>query len=180
AVLPLLVTWLLLSWPGRWARGTALAILAGSVILVRNEMSVATVLLGLVCLALEWRLVRRSDRPFRWHLPRLLAAYGVPLSLTAALIVFAYFRSTVQFPDLRNTLRRKHTINMCQVYAVGYQQRHPEWNKNPWIENHELMRDTFGNDDPSLGQMLLGNPRATLEHFAWNWRLTPNGLQVLL
>jgi len=69
---------------------------------------------------------------------------------------------------------------MCQVYATGYQQRHPEWRANPMLDCPELMATTFGRPLPSLVQMLRSNPVAALEHFWWNVTLVPAGLQVLL
>ena len=38
----------------------------------------------------------------------------------------------------------------------------------------------FGEPEPSLFRALLRNPRAIIEHFLWNVRLIPSGLQVLL
>ncbi len=126
--------------------------------------------------------------PVPW-LPTLLR-YALPTFLVLLLVVAAYFRSFVRFhgyvlhgqpqPELGEVWHVKHTLNMAQVYAFGYQQRHPEWDKNPWTECGELSRRTFGRPDPTITDMLLHNPRATLEHFAWNFRLVPAGLQVLL
>jgi hypothetical protein len=69
---------------------------------------------------------------------------------------------------------------MCQVYAVGYQQRHPEWLLSPWVECHGLMEATFGQREPTLWQMTRANPQAVLEHFGWNISLVTNGIQVSL
>ena len=56
ASLSALTAWLLLlSSQRRWARGAGLAVLAGAAVLVRNELSVATVLLGSACAAWEVR-----------------------------------------------------------------------------------------------------------------------------
>jgi len=119
-----------------------------------------------------------------------LLRYALPTLLVLLLVLGAYFRSFVRYggyvlhgqpqPDLREVARIKHTLNMAQVYAFGYQQRHPEWDKSPWTECGELSRQTFGRPDPTITDMLVHNPRATLEHFAWNFRLAPAGLQVLL
>jgi hypothetical protein len=85
SVLPVLLALLLLSRRSRWGRGAALAVLAASTVLVRNEMGVAAGLLGLALLVREWRAARRSELPLRRHAPRLLAAYGVPLGVAAGL-----------------------------------------------------------------------------------------------
>lgn len=74
----------------------------------------------------------------------------------------------------------KHTTNVCQVYAFGYQQRHPEWTKSPWLECPELMQQVFGQPLPSMLEALRSNPRAMAGHFLWNLRLLPAGLQVAL
>ena len=74
----------------------------------------------------------------------------------------------------------KHTVNMAQVYAFGYQQRNPEWKQSPWLECYGLMRDHFGKPAPSLREMIIANPRAVWEHFVWNLSLSPSGLQLLL
>src|SRR5262249_4142168 len=85
-----------------------------------------------------------------------------------------------QFPQLSRTFEHKHTVNMGQVYAFGYQQRHPEWVGNPWVGYQDLMIEHFGSSRLSLGEMIRANPRAVWDHFLWNLMLTPNGLQVLL
>ena len=69
---------------------------------------------------------------------------------------------------------------MAQTYSFGYLQRHPEWQGNPWTGFRGLMRDQFGKELPSLVEMVRANPRAVAEHVLWNFRLVPNGLQVLL
>jgi hypothetical protein len=42
------------------------------------------------------------------------------------------------------------------------------------------MQETFGQERPTLTQMVRANPKAVAEHFLWNLRLTPAGLQLLL
>ncbi len=69
---------------------------------------------------------------------------------------------------------------MCQVYAFGYSQYHPDWTSSPWLECQGLMQATFGRPQPSLLQMIEANPRAVLDQFLWNVSLIPSGLQVSL
>ena len=78
----------------------------------------------------------------------------------------AYRASTVKYPDLSALMHDKHTVNMAQVYAFGYQQRHPEWTASPWLECYSLMEETFGNriadapgDDPRQPAGGLGTLR---------------------
>jgi hypothetical protein len=77
-------------------------------------------------------------------------------------------------------MRSKHTQNACQTYAFGYSQREPDYKGNPWYECQALMKEKFGLDEPTLFEMLKANPSATLQHFAWNLGLVPNGFQLAL
>jgi hypothetical protein len=173
AFLPILLVWaLVLGRDETWARGTAVSILATCAILVRNEFSVAAGVMLLLCMVREWRQREKGDSFF--------APYAVPMIVGAAVCGLAYWRSNVRLPADWSWVKLKHTLNMCQVYAFGFQQRHPEWTASPWTECQALARSTFGVDYPSIGQMLWSNPMATLTHFWWNLGLVPNGLEVLL
>jgi hypothetical protein len=178
SALPVLLCWLLLlSARGPWRRGAALAVLAAGTVLVRNELALACVLTALLCLGWEVRDARRPGGP---GVRRRLLAYALPLLAVAALCLFAYVRTICQYPELQREFRLKHTVNMAQVYSFGYQQRHPEWTRDPWTEYHELMTATFGKAEPWLTEMLAANPRAVRQHFTWNARLLPGGLELLL
>ena len=179
AALPILGAWLLmLSKESTWKRGAAIAILFASSILIRNEMIIALGVLGIVCLWWEISLVheRKSSPRFSTY----LISYGLPLAMGGLVCLFFYTRSTIQFPKLPSALKPKHTVNMCQVYAYGYKQRHPEWNKDHWTECEDLMLAQFGKKLPSLMEMIRRNPRAVLDHVLWNLRLLPNGIQLSL
>ena len=76
--------------------------------------------------------------------------------------------------------RAKHTLNVCQIYAFGYEQRHRDFSKSPWTDCQELMLRDFGRPEPTLLEALRANPRAMLAHFGWNARLIPSGLQLQL
>jgi hypothetical protein len=172
AFLPILLVWVLvLGRDEAWARGTAVSVLATCAVLVRNEFSVAAGVMLLLCIVREWRH-EKADSFF--------APYGVPMIAGAAACGLAYWRSSVRLPADWSWLKLKHTLNMCQVYAFGFQQRHPEWTASPWTECKVLARSTFGVDYPSIGHMLWSNPMAALTHFWWNLGLVPNGLEVLL
>lgn len=180
ALLPLLAMWLLLARDSAWARASALAVLGCAVVLVRNEMSVPFILLLGYCAVREIATLRRTGSSSVERVAKLAVAYAVPLIVGIGFCGFAYSRSTVHYPETKAVLREKHTLNMAQVYAFGYQQRHPEWTRSPWTEYHDLTMAHFGVEKPSLRQMLANNPQAVAEHFAWNLGLTPSGLQVLL
>jgi hypothetical protein len=181
AVLPLVAAPLaVLAWPGPRGRGLALALMAAAAVLVRNEMAVVALLLAAVFLAWELRFARRSGAETPPSARALGLAYGVPLAVSAAAVLFFVSRSAIPLSELRTAYAPKHTINMCQSYAFGYKQRHPEWTKNHWTECSELMQARFGEPYPTLRTMLARNPRAVLGHFAWNLRLLPAGLQLSL
>ncbi|HWW96022.1 MAG TPA: hypothetical protein VN375_21835 [Vicinamibacteria bacterium] len=181
AVIPILVAWLLLGlgW-NPWTRGGALAVFLAATFLVRNEYMVATAVLALSWLIWEWRARPRCPPEARTRGTVYALAYGLPILLVGLLVGLVYTRAVYRFPALHYRLNDKHVLNMCQVYAFGYQQRHPEWRKDPWVQCTVLMQETFGQERPTLSQMLRANPKAVAEHFLWNLRLTPAGLQLLL
>jgi hypothetical protein len=179
ALLPVLTVWLLIQWrDSTWSRASALALLCLSSVLVRNELVVAAGLLGAICLFWEItgaRGIGRRDGP-----AGILRAYGFTLALAACTVSAFYGRSTVKGNRLGAVFSLKHRVNMGQVFAFGYQQRHPEWNHSPWLQFQELMVAHFGKELPTLRQMIAANPRAVWDHFRWNLGLTGNGLQLLL
>src|SRR5262249_12147509 len=181
--------------PSPWARGGAIGVLCLTTVLVRNEYIVATVALGGVCAWWEMRMAGQAAHQPARRPSAFVLGYGLPVLMAARVILGFYWRTIYPFPELltgttlerhvspwsaHSGLRPKHTYNMCQVYAVGYQQRHPEWNANPMLDCPGLMASTFGAETPSLAQMLRRNPRAVLRHFWWNVTLIPSGLELLL
>ncbi len=177
-LLPILVAVLVVSRaPGRGAKGTALAILAGGTLLLRNELVIAT---AVVAVAIGVSEVRER-RVRRVPLSAYARAYGVPLAIVFLLAAGAYWRSVVQGHDVQIASRAKHELNMCQVYAFNYQQRHPsKFVGNPFIDCAPLMQRVFGRPLPTAFQATTANPRAVVDFVAWNTRLLPSGLQVAL
>ena len=181
ALLPVLAAFLVVAYRDTsGGRGSALAILLGATVLMRNELIVATVLFALICVLREISSTREVGGTKRAAWQRYVVSYGLPIAVAAAVSAFYYSRSQIKYPELNEAFRGKHALNMCQVYAFGYAQRHPDWQRSPWVECGPLMEATFGEAQPSLLQMVVRNPRATWEHFAWNMSLTPNGLQLAL
>ena len=175
-VIPILGAYIVLAWiRGPWGRGVALALLILTTVLMRNEMLIPAAIFAMGCLQYELR--RRKETV---QLTRLSAAYAVPCALSLCLCVAFYARAVDQGPAMWQSLRSKHTLNICQVYAYGYQQRHPEWTLSAWIDCQKLMQATFGAPEPSLVEATLRNPKAIAEHVAWNFLLAPAGLQALL
>jgi hypothetical protein len=161
-------------------RGIILALLLGITVLVRNENSVVLAVFAAFCAVEE--VVQPYDaqpRTRTWWKERFVA-YLVPLAIVLTLIGACYVRTIVKYPEISAAAANKHTLNMGQVYAFGYSQRHPEFTASPWTEWEPLMKETFNIERPTLFQMLKANPSATLEHFAWNASLVVNGFQVAL
>ena len=180
-LLPILAAWLVAAAKGSpWTRGTALAILVTATILVRNELIVADVFFALVFARQEINNLRQGRNFANGGWYRCLIAYAVPLAVALAVCGFFFWRSGIQYAELAKHARPKHTLNMCQVYAVGYQQRYGDWNLNPWLHCSQLMEKVFRQPFPGLYDMIRANPRAVWEHFAWNLSLIPNGLQIAL
>jgi uncharacterized membrane protein YidH (DUF202 family) len=181
ALLPMLVVLIVATFATRpFHRGIILALLLGMTVLVRNETSIVLVMFAALCAVEE--IAQPYDakpRTRAWWKERLVA-YLAPLAIVLALIAACYVQSVVKYPAISASAENKHTLNMCQVYAFGYSQRHPEFTASPWTECRPLMKETFGTELPSLFEMLKTNPHATLSHFAWNASLVVNGFQVAL
>ena len=182
AILPLVAAPLaVLVWRGPRGRGVALALMAAASVLIRNEMAVVAALLAGLFFVWETRYAVRFEEGAPFSLRTLGVAYGLPLAACLLLVAFFATRSDIPLAQLPRAYEPKHTINMCQAFSFGYKQRHPsEWTKDHWTECSELMQLKFGEPLPSLGTMIRRNPKAVLEHFAWNLRLLPGGLQLSL
>jgi hypothetical protein len=173
-VVPLVGALIVLTRPGPWRRGIALAAFLATTLLMRNEFLIATAGLAALCAAAEahsrWRRQQRGS----------LTPYLVPVLGAVALTCVFYARSSVKYPQLTDALRRKHNLNVCQIVAYGYQQRHTEWTPSPWTECQGLMVQLFDRPELSLGEAIRANPSAIWEHLLWNTRLIPGGVQLLL
>jgi hypothetical protein len=161
-----------------WCHGTALAILLAASVLVRNEVLLAVVVLAAAMLLAAARSRTAGGAPPKTVL-RLFLAYGLPLA-GACLVMLLYYRHASDAGALSAVLERKHTLNICQTFAYGYEQRHADFNKSPWTECQELMVRVFGKPEPSLMEAFRRNPQAIGEHFLWNIKLIPSGLEVAL
>lgn len=177
AALPLLGAVLLLTnEPGPWRRGAALGLLVACTVLVRNEAGLLAGLLAVAFAIAEWRR-RRSGAGIANR--RLLLAFGVPLALAVVLVSLGYARSALQGEELRRAFTEKETLNICQVYAANYGQRHPDRIRgSPFTDCHPLMKNVFGSPSPGLLEVWSSNPKAMAAFVAWNVQLLPNGLEV--
>lgn len=176
AVIPLLGAFLVILWrPGPRGRSLALAIFLISAVLIRNELLLATAAFAI--LSLGWDMVQQRRGALAGI--NLFRAYGIPLLSACLLIAFFYARANDR-GFIRQSMDSKHTLNICQVYAYGYEQRYSDWKQSPWTECHQLMTRVFGKPEPSLTEAIRSHPRAMLEHFWWNIQVIPNGIQILL
>jgi hypothetical protein len=181
ALLPILAAWLLaMRSDTAGSRGAALAMLVLTTVLVRNEYSIACLLYAFYCLWREIGALRSSHNAGPTALRRVLLQYAIPLGLALLVCLFFYWRTPLPNEQILARLHEKHTANMCQVYAFGFGQRHPEWTDNPWIACDGLMTQTFGIAAPTLSEMIRTNLPAVIDHFLWNLSLTGNGLQIAL
>ncbi len=178
AVIPTLIILLVVLYkPNLWTRGLALGLFLLSAFLMRNELFIATGLWLVICVGWE---VYRSRRDGALPALTYARAYVIPIILAFAVVVLFYLRADVQFPELSQKLEIKHTLNVCQIYAYNYQQRHTDWTESPWTQCQDLMMQVFKVPQPSMLEAIERNPRAMAAYFAWNVRLIPDGLQVLL
>ncbi len=163
--------------PARWRYPLWLGLAVVTVLLVRNEYVIILVVLAGFLGAL---MITGGSKTSSTIDGRVFLRCGLVLGVAVALVAGFYAMSVVKGSAIAAASNPKHTLNMCQVYAFGYQQRHPEWTASPWTECYGLMEETFGERLPTLGKMVVSNPRAVLEHFWWNLSLAPAGFELLL
>jgi hypothetical protein len=176
AVIPVMIAfWAVLALPGLWGRGGGMAVLFAAAFLMRNELFPAVVLFAVLSIGWEALRLRRGAQVTR----ALLLAYVLPMA-AAFLLIFVFYLRATDTAIIRPMLSRKHTLNVCQVYAFGYQQRHSDWHGSPWTECEQLMTRDFGVPETSLADAIRRNPRAMLENLWWEVQLAPNGIEVLM
>lgn len=180
ALIPVLIFWRILSKsePSALRRGMAIAVLAITTVLMRNELLIALVFFTIISLLSDIWGIWRGKIPFR--LGRLICAYGIPFLVFVGIVAVFYWRSEVKYPELREHLKAKHTLNVSQIYTFNYMQRHPEYHADPWLGYRELMERDFRNALPTMREAFVANPKAMLDYFWWNATLIPSGLQVAL
>jgi hypothetical protein len=163
--------------PGRKALGVALAIMIVAALTARNELIVAAAIVAVAAGISEVRERRAHQVPSSAY----VRAYGVPLLVACLLAGGMYWRSSDQGHQALAEFRAKHDLNMCQVYAFNYQQRHPgKFLGNPFTDCSPLMQQVFGRPMPSFFQQVTANPRAMVDFAGWNARLLLSGVQVAL
>lgn len=164
-------------FPERWHYPLWIGLAAISTILIRNEYVIILAVVGVFLLVHAFRSSRRLPGD---ELRPTLFRYGAVLAFVTVLVSGFYSVSYIKGDAVAEVSKPKHTLNMCQVFAFGYQQRHPAWTSSPWTECHGLMQETFGAPLPTLREMVIANPLAVAEHFWWNLSLAPAGIEMLL
>ena len=179
AAIPILIVLLVVSqWPTPWGRGAALALLVGTMCLVRNEFAIPVVVWALICFLHDVLHARHEPHPVRAL--TYLKMYGLPLAAALILVAAFYIRSHATLPQLAEAFALKHTRNVCQVYAYSYREHFHDWTQDPWSHCDDLMLRDFGLRQPSFLQAFARNPAAMLRFMRWNVRLIPDGIQALL
>ena len=162
------------SFFGLWGVGISISLILASTLLLRNEYAPALLLMGAVSVLLLFS-GKEGTRPLWARVVPLLLPSACVLVATG-LFVAASFRD-VTVSGLRSVFRARENLDLSQVFSYGYQQRHPEWTSDPWTQGDSLLREKFGKDHLTWSEALVRNPPALLEHFAWNARLLPDGLE---
>jgi len=177
-VLPILAAAVILAkWPGRRALGAGLGILVATMLLLRNELLIATIVFAAAVIVYEIRERRVRAVPAGVY----LRAYAIPLVIVALLAGGLYWRSFDQGHQVKEVLRAKTGLNVCQAYAFNYQQRHPtKFTGSAFTECQPLMRQVFGHPEPSFTQAASEDPKAMAAYVLWNGRLLLSGVQVAL
>ncbi len=175
ALLPELVAVLIaLSWTGLRMRAGVFTALLAATVLVRNEVAVALAVWTVAWIVYEGMARRRGEAiPPR----RLLAAAGVPTLIVGVLLVGMALSSIRG--NILGRVGSHASISVCQAYALGYSQR-SDLKGNPFTGCEHLMDRDFGEPRPSMFAAIQANPSAMGEHFLWNARLLPYGLQLML
>jgi hypothetical protein len=176
AVIPILCAWnISLSRNKAFAKGCTIFVMWVTAALMRNELLIAAFLFTCISFASEFRKGIPRANLLSW-----LSPYVIALTLSLLVCVGAYIRSPEKGQALLDDFHGKHTINVSQIYAFSYSQRHPEWKGSPWSDCYQLSKETFGTPTPSMLEAFRANPKAMCDYFSWNVHLIPNGLQVLL
>jgi hypothetical protein len=162
--------------PLRWRFPVWLFFALTTFLLVRNEYIIIFIVL---CLMVGWSLVTGNELRAQGGAWGCVGRYGLCLVVPLLLAAAAYQLSYVKGGDVAKASAPKHTLNMCQVYAFGHQQRHPDWKFSPWTQCQDLMKEHFGKGEPALSEMIFANPVAVAKHFVWNLSLLPAGLELL-
>jgi hypothetical protein len=165
-----------LHWRGLWMRSVVFALLLAGTLFLRAETVFALLVWTAAWVAYEVREARRgAATPVR----ELWRAVGVPV-LVVALLAAAVLASDPGRDGVIERFRGRESTNVCENYAFGYEQRHDDYKRSPFAGCGPLSLREFGDETPSLIGAIKANPGAMREHFLWNARLVPYGLELML
>ncbi len=181
SLIPALVAVLIaVSTTGVKRRAGVLAVLLVGGVFVRNELILAAVTWGLICIGYELWLRRRGQA--KVSLKRMAVAFAWPSAIILALGAVVAF-AIPYTPGDRTTgseFDERNGLTVCQNYAFAYEQRTGDFGGTPLLRCEKLMQDEFGETRPSLTEAIRSNPGAMADHGLWNVRLLPSGLQLAL
>jgi hypothetical protein len=136
---------------------------------VRSEFFVSFTTALIVLVVSDYALCRRQ----RLEIKKWVWRY-VPLLVAATALALLIIRAGPSHTPINRLWGA-----FMQHYALGYQERHPEWTANPWFQYDEPIGLSFGYAD-TIVEAVLHNPVAVLTHILWNLGLFPRALLDLL
>lgn len=160
-----------------WLKGLGIAAALALALLMRNEYLPMPLCLFGVAL---WELIsrKRSGEIERSKLRELWGLFTPSVLLCALWIFLVPLEKPLTRKSLLSLFKWRTEANISQVYAYGYMQRHPEWTGEPWNGGGPLLIEKFGSQDVTFLTAFQRNPSAMIEHFVWNLRLIPSGLEL--
>ncbi len=162
-----------------WWRALSLGALLCSAAFVRNEFVLSYLLLGGCFVAYETICTFRKQQSMRdCFLNVLRLFFPSAVVMVAAIVLFSGNPRAIEWRHVKEAFERRQRANMVQVYAFSYQQRHPEWTKNAFLDGGELMQRDFGSANAKWSEAFRANRKAFMEHVQWNLSLVPAGLEL--
>ena len=176
--LPLVLgSWMLAGRRRRFSLSVGLALVWTSALLVRNEFALSVALLATCLVAREWWLWRKAGGSFA-GMSRKIALLALPSLVVLGLSCVAFRNDWPGWKGLQGWFMARTTLNMAQVYPFSYQQRHPEWKDDPWLQGGPLVKKQFGKAHITFSDAFRRNRSAMMEHVLWHLQLLPAGLQL--
>jgi hypothetical protein len=173
----------------RWKGGDIMrtvvfAILLVTTVLLRNEILVATICWILVWIGYE--VGRSRERGSGWSIPvigRSVRAARLPLGLAgasaAALAIFLIAQGSSP-----TGFQGKSSFTFCQIFATGARERGDvspsTFSFNRPLACRGVMRETFGEPNPTWTSAIRDNPGAIVDHVLWNAHYIPYSLELML
>ena len=142
--------------------------------LIRSELLAAALAWAAACAFYELRVRCSNVAPASPG--SVLLPYLVP-PLALAVVLSVTFAAGGWAPRFRTP---KTTRHFCNAYALGVAEREGLPRRATWGACRRILQRDFGRADVGPFGALTASPRAMLGHFAWNLRLLPATLELLL